>query len=408
MYPVLHTRSSWRGMLVTDNNMRRPWYIAVLLLALVVGLGWVASVRLASEAEVQNGELVVAATVRADSVSVLAPSLAASGAAGAGVGTPPGVPSGASSSPVVAGLLTSVDTSVGAHVQAGQVIGRLDDTALQLHLDVARGAARAARARIGVVDANLDTLKHSAATLTDARARLDNTLASLRAARADIAANLARARTAVASLPPTLPPTLPPGMTDPRVVLSKLEASLAKIDAGLAQATTARAKLDASEAKLADARAQLRDARHLTVLAAEAADAGIDVAEGQVALAAVRAPYAGTVTWVTERGSVLFAGAPVARLKPDGPLLLDTYLDLAESALVRVGSRAHASIDSFPGRTFPGRVSAIRPLYEYPPTALPTRLIHLIRAFRVTVTIDDTAAPLPAGTPADLTISARS
>lgn len=32
-------------------------------------------------------------------------------------------------------------------------------------------------------------------------------------------------------------------------------------------------------------------------------------------------------------------------------------------------------------------------------------LIHMTRAFRVTVTLDDTAAPLPPGTPADLTIA---
>ena len=384
--------------------MRRLWYIALLLVALLVSLGWVASVRLASETDVQNGELVLAATVRPDSVSVLAPALATSSTAGAtGVTL-----TGAASSPVVAGMLASVEVSAGADVQAGQVIGRLDDTALRLQLQAARAGARGAHARVDIVDANLDALDDNAATLADARVKLDETLANLRLSRAEVSSNLVKARAAVASLPPTLPPMLPPGMTDPRVLVAKLEAALAKIDSGLLRATTARARLDSSEAKIADARAQLRDARKLTLLAANAADAGVDVAEARLALAVVRAPYTGTVTWVAERGSVLFAGGPVARLAPAGPLLLDTYLDTAEAALVDVGSRARASSDSFPGRAYPGHVSAILPIYEYPPTALPTRLIHMTRAFRVTVTLDDTAAPLPAGTPADLTISVRS
>lgn len=368
-------------------------------MALVVGLGGFASLRLARNAEMQNGEFVLAAIVRSEPVAVLAPSLPTSPTAGAPAG---------GASPAIAGTLASVDVSAGAHVEAGQVIARLDDAALLLRLDAANAAARGARARVGVVDANLTSVEDSATTLADARTKLDDTLARLTASQAEVVAHLAQARAAVASLPATLPPILPPGVPDPRVLVAKLEASLAQIDAGLANATAARSKLESATATIGDAQSQLKEARSLVALAADAADAGVAVAEARVALAVVRAPYAGTVTWVAERGSVLFAGGPVARLNPDGPLLLDTYLDTSEVALVRVGSLASAGIDSFPDRAYPGRVSAIRPVYEYPPTALPTRLIHMTRAFRVTVTLDDTAAPLPRGTPADLTISTRS
>jgi HlyD family secretion protein len=376
--------------------VRRPWFVLLLLLVLVVGLGWVASRQLAKDAELQNGELTVAAQVRSEPVSVLAPSLPTTPTVGGG------------SSPVVAGTLASVAVSAGTRVEAGQEIGRLDDTALRLRLEAARAAARGAHARVGIVDANLGTVADNSVTLADARRKLDDTLVKLRASRAEVAANLAQARAAVESLPPTLPPTLPPGVPDPRPLVPKLEAALAQIDAGLAKATAARAKLDSGSAKIADARSQLRNARDLTVLAADAADAGVDVARARLALTVVRAPYAGTLTWVAERGSVLFAGGPVAHIDPDGSVLLDTYLDTAEAALVAVGSSARAGTDSYPGSSYAGRVSAIRPVYEYPPTSLPTRLIHMTRAFRVTVTLDDTAAPFPPGTPADLTITARS
>jgi hypothetical protein len=114
------------------------------------------------------------------------------------------------------------------------------------------------------------------------------------------------------------------------------------------------------------------------------------------------------VTWAAESGTVAFAGGPVVRILPDGPILLDTYLDAEQAKLVALGSTARAGSDSHPSAAFPGRVTALFPVYEYPPTSLPTTLIHMTRAFRVTVTLDDTAAPMPPGTPADLTISTRS
>jgi multidrug resistance efflux pump len=144
------------------------------------------------------------------------------------------------------------------------------------------------------------------------------------------------------------------------------------------------------------------------VLAADAAGVGVQVADARRALAAVRAPVAGLVTWVAEAGSVAFAGQPVARLAPDGPVVLDTYLDADQLALVRLGAEAQASSDSHPSASFSGRVTGVTPVFGYPPTSLPTSLVHMTRAFRVSVTLDDPAAPLPAGTPADLTISTRS
>jgi HlyD family secretion protein len=373
--------------------MRRPWIVPIALALLLAGLGWIASTRLTGSGDRRGNDLLLAATVRSDPVAVLAPSL----------GTSRAVASSASP-PTVAGRLASIDTSVGTRVEVGQVIARFDDRALTLALESAKASARGARARVGVIDANLDTVADNAAQLATAKRKLDDALAKLRASRPEVVRNLEQARALVRGMPPTLPP----GAPDPRVLVAKLEAALARIDAGLAKAAAGRAKLNTGAAKLSDARSQLRGARGVLTLVAEAADTGVVVAEARRGLAAIRAPYAGTVTWIAEPGSVLFAGGPVARLMPDGPLLLDTYADAGEATLVRVGASATASSDSFPGHTFAGHVSGIRPVYEFPPTALPTTLIHMTRAFRVTVTLDDTAAPLPAGTPADLTISTRS
>lgn len=380
--------------------MRRPYFIPLLILALLAALAWIASSRAGVPGASADGTLSVSGNVRVEEIQVLAPSLAATRTPALG-------------QPVVAGRIASVEASAGVRVAKGAVIARLDDGELALQVEIAKAAARGARARVGVAQSGLDTLADNATKLSDARAQLDDTLAQLRASRAKVATDLAKAEALVRSLPPggvpgtrTPPPGAPAG-ADPRVMVAKLKAALAQIDAGIAKVTAGRATLDENSAKLSDAKSQLRGAKGVLELVADAADAGVSVAEARRDLASVRAPYAGLITWAVEPGSVVFVGGPVARLLPDGPLLVDTYLDSGQLNDVRVGAAAEAGSDSWPGRTFGGRVTGIEPVYGYPPTSLPTPLIHMTRAFRVTVSIDDTAAPLPPGTPADLTIRTR-
>jgi len=103
--------------------------------------------------------------------------------------------------------------------------------------------------------------------------------------------------------------------------------------------------LDAGASTLTDARSMLRGARGVLVLAADAADSGVAVAEARLSLAVLRAPCPGLVTWAAEPGTVVFAGGPVARIMPDGPLLLDTYVDATQAKLVRFGApRAPAAL----------------------------------------------------------------
>ena len=373
--------------------MKRPWFIPLVLAGLLAGLTWLGSQRVAATNAAPSGDLPLAGRVRANRVVVRAPSLV--------VRKPT-----TASQPSVAGTLASVEVSAGAHVVTGQVIARMDDASLALGVRQAEAVASGARARIGIVNDKLEVVADNASDLADARRKLNDALAKLRSSRKDVVSNLEQARALAASLPPGFTP--PPGTTDPRVLVAKLEGALAQIDAGIAKATAGRKKLDSGSAKLTDARSQLRGAHAVLVLAADAADTGVDVAEARRALATIRAPFSGLVTWTEEPGTVVFAGGPLVTLAPDGPLLLDAYVDAEQAGAVRLGARTDATADSWPARIFPGRVTQIRPVYEYPPTALPTSLVHMTRAFRVTVTVDDSSAPLPAGTPVDLTISMRS
>lgn len=373
--------------------MRRPWIIPSALFALLGLLVWLASARLATEQGASPRSIALAGRVRANELTLAAPRLAN--------GTP--APSG-SVSPAVAGAVASVEVSEGQHVEAGQVIARLDDRLLALRVDQARSAARGAWARVGVVDVNLETLEDKAAQLANARRQLDATLRQLRGQRAQVAESLAQAKAAAAAAPPVLPP----GVPDPRAAVAKLTAALAQIDQGIAKATAGRARLESGQATVAEARGQLRGARDTLTLVAQAADVGVEVAEARRALSQVRSPAPGVVTFVVQPGTVVFAGGPVARVAPDSPVLLDAYVDSRQARSLAIGDGVEVSADSWPGRSFPARVREIASTYTYPPTSIPTTLVHMTRAFRITVSVEDTHAPLPPGTPVDLTVTTRS
>lgn len=323
-----------------------------------------------------------------------------------GTPTPAAAPrAAASSGAALSGSLVSVEVVAPARVATGAPLARIDERELALGVRVARTAATRTRANVAVIDDKLGTLRATAATLRRNRATAVSALAQGRAGRATLAANIAALDAVVAKLPP-LPAPIPIPGPDPRVLLPELKAKLAAIDAKLARGTAGLAKLDAGTVKLADARSTLSGVRDVVRLSATAADAGVAVAEARLAQARVTAPVSGTVLWVAEPGTVLTVDAPMARIRPAGPLVVETYLAQSEASRVRPGARARVRVDSLPGSTFPGRVTAVRELFEYPPTSLPTAEIHMIRAFRVSVTLDDPDAWLPPGTPADLTIDA--
>lgn len=360
--------------------------------------------------------------VRSDVVTVKAPYLsrpAFDPAVGLpGTATPKPSPRATpSGQPTLSAAVTSVPVELGGHVETGTLLARLDDRDLALGVTIAKAAAVRAHAGIDVIDQRLADLASARSKLTSAKSKLASTrvtvtsaIAQATAGRAKLLAAIATLEPIVAHLPP-LPVPIPVPGPDPRVLLVKLKAQLAKVEAGLAKATAGLAKLGAANSKLAAASAKLSnahdlvtDARSLLREAAKAADAGVPVAEAKRAQAVLRAPVSGYLVTAVEPGAVLMADAPVFRIQRSWPAAVVTYLTAADAARVAVGDAAEVSADGLPGRSFAGRVTEVRGSFEYPPNSLSTEEIHMVRAYRVTVTLDDASVRLPAGTPADLVI----
>ncbi len=86
------------------------------------------------------------------------------------------------------------------------------------------------------------------------------------------------------------------------------------------------------------------------------------VAQQQAVIAEkfVRAPFAGRLGLrQVDLGQYLSPGTKIVTLQALDPMFLDFYLPQQSFGLVRVGQAVTAHVDAYPGRDFPGRITAI-------------------------------------------------
>ncbi len=401
---------------------RRSLLTALAVVAVAAALGFALYAKTASASTA--GTIAVAGDVRVDEDVVRAPSITyptpdytvgipATGTA-APRKRPSGAPAAASRMPVVSGYLTEVPVMLGSHVAKGEVVARLDTTMLDLGVRQAETAGVKARANLRVLDNAIDTLATARGKLITARSQLVTARASLVATigvltgtRASLETSIALIQRLIAQVPPAGPPHMPPYP----VLLAGMQQGLAGLDAGLAGAKTGLSKMNQGLAKMAaglaqldSARSQLRDARKLAVIGIAAQDVAVELAKARRAEATVVSPVDGVVTYARAAGTAVMVGAPIVRIRPNGPSHIYTYLTTDQLAQVSVGSRASVDYDSNPGGPLAGHLIYLGDRATVPPTNFPTSIVHMTRAVRVTIELDgDLTAP--PGTPVDVEIS---
>jgi HlyD family secretion protein len=161
----------------------------------------------------------------------------------------------------------------------------------------------------------------------------------------------------------------------------------------------ARRDYDATQVKAANA--------HEVLLAAQRGGRPEDVAAADAAVAQARerlaflerqhqelvvtAPAAGRVeTFDLRPGDLAAANQPVATLLEPDQIWVRIYVPEVQLGKVRVGQPAAIHVDSFPRRSFPGRVVEIRSQAEYTPRNIQTLDQRSDQVFGVKVAIDPT------------------
>jgi len=169
----------------------------------------------------------------------------------------------------------------------------------------------------------------------------------------------------------------------------------------------ARAALHASEQRLALAREGFR--RFQTEQARS------DVRRAQTVLkqsetvareAEVRAPADGVVLHrMAEPGLLLGAGQAALTMAFADRLYVRTFVPETRLGRVRPGITARVTVDAFPGRSFPARVTEISPVAEFTPKAVETREERVNLVYAAKVDLDaGWDAPLVPGQPAEVLV----
>jgi multidrug resistance efflux pump len=320
--------------------------------------------------------------------------------------------------------VVSMAVQPGDHVSEGDILAELDRRMLDAGVRFARDGARVASANIGVIEQRISDLGGSNADLDTQRSELTSTVAHLQETSATLASQLTTTQAALAQVDASIKAaqshpatgTPPPGMPTLAQLqaqrakilagIAKIEAAIAKVSSGIKKAQEGITKIDEGKAKMSEARSRLEIVLEAARAAADAANARVELAQTRADQATVRATAGGTVIEAARVGDVLAAGAPLVVIERDTAREVETWVEAGQSKAVRLGQGATVQLDSRPGESFSAQVTFIAKETAFPPTSHATKVIHMVRALRVRVTLHETVG-LPAGTPAEVTITTR-
>jgi HlyD family secretion protein len=141
----------------------------------------------------------------------------------------------------------------------------------------------------------------------------------------------------------------------------------------------------------------------------ELADAGILSATETLKMSQIvlgytvlRAPFAGVIqVRQAELGEIMVPGTPVVTLADLDHVWLRAYINETDIGKVRYGSAAAVATDTYPGKTYKGRVSFISANAEFTPKSVETHAERVTLVYRIRIEIDNPSHELVPGMPAD-------
>jgi HlyD family secretion protein len=99
-------------------------------------------------------------------------------------------------------------------------------------------------------------------------------------------------------------------------------------------------------------------------------------------------------------------GTPVVTLADLDHIWLRAYINETDIGRVRLDQSAVVKTDTYPGKTYKGRVSFISPAAEFTPKSVETHAERVTLVYRIKIDIDNPTHELVPGMPADATFDA--
>jgi HlyD family secretion protein len=119
------------------------------------------------------------------------------------------------------------------------------------------------------------------------------------------------------------------------------------------------------------------------------------------------APFDGVITVrQAELGEIMVPGTPVVTLADLDHIWLRAYINETDIGKVRLDQAAAVKTDTYPGKTYKGRVSFISPAAEFTPKSVETHTERVTLVYRIKIDIDNPTHELVPGMPADAILNA--
>jgi multidrug resistance efflux pump len=341
----------------------------------------------------------------------------------------------------IAGKIEALDVQEGDVVAKDQLIALLDGQELAAQVEQAEASLRGAEAALAELRAGTRP-----EDLRRARAQHQAALDAEHQAAAHLALVKAGTRSEQIEQLRALVRQAEVALTDAETELKRAQALEAEgavagqqVDQARTRRDTAAAQLDAShqrlaeaetgsrpediraaEAALSQAHSQAQAARAAldlavagprpeTIAAAEArveqARAALTAAQVQQAYTLVRSPTTGTVTLRNvEPGELVTPGLPIIRVAALDRVWLKVYLPQPQLGRIKLGQTAEVTADTYPRKSYPGRVIQIAQEPEFTPKNVQTREERVKLVFGIKIELENPGGELKPGMPADAVV----
>jgi len=121
----------------------------------------------------------------------------------------------------------------------------------------------------------------------------------------------------------------------------------------------------------------------------------------------LRAPFSGVIqVRQAELGEIMVPGTPVVTLADLDHVWLRAYINETDISKIRYGETATVTTDTYPGKTYKGRISFISGNAEFTPKSVETHAERVTLVYRIRIDIYNPSHELVPGMPADATIEA--
>ncbi|HTR48106.1 MAG TPA: efflux RND transporter periplasmic adaptor subunit [Verrucomicrobiae bacterium] len=138
------------------------------------------------------------------------------------------------------------------------------------------------------------------------------------------------------------------------------------------------------------------------------AQENLEMSQIRLSYTVLRAPFDGVVlVRQAELGEVVSPGTPIVTLADLDHIWLRVYLPETDLGKVRWGQAVQVRADTYPGKTYQGRVSVIASDAEFTPKSVQTEKERVTLVYRIKVDVENPNHELKPGMPADAYIRVR-